>query len=75
MSRITVTVDAIDRNDDDVQVATLVADNGVSVIVPVSALPDGTEEGVVLTLALDVDPDETERRRMHVKDLQKKLFG
>lgn len=75
MSRASLTIDAIDRNADDEVVATLVADTGVSVVVPVAMLPAGAREGDVLAITLERDEVETEARRSRVKDLQKQLFG
>jgi hypothetical protein len=70
-----MTVDEIELNADNERVAVLLGDDGSQVVMPLSLLPAGTQEGDVLNLSLAHDSDETERRRERVKGLQKKLFG
>lgn len=70
-----MTVDEIELNANNERVAVLIGDDGTQLVMPLSMLPPGTQEGDVLNLSLDHDDDETQRRRKHVGDLQKKLFG
>ncbi len=70
-----MTVDEIELNAENQRVAVLVGDDGTHLVMPLAMLPDGTRIGDVLTLSLDRDIDETERRRKTVRDLQRKLFG
>ena len=72
--RIRLTVDEIDRDRDNVELATLVSDSGHEVIIPLELLPDGTRIGDVLTADLSLDPHERERRRTWISDLQRRLF-
>lgn len=70
-----VTVDQIELDADNERVAVLIGDDGSQIVMPLSLLPAGTQEGDVLNLLLAHDSDETERRRERVAGLQKKLFG
>ena len=70
-----MTVDEIEVNANNERVAVLIGDDGTQLVVPLSLLPAGTQEGDVLNLSLDHDTGETERRRRLVGNLQKKLFG
>lgn len=70
-----VTVDEIGPDPDDELLATLVTDAGQILTVPLSALPADTHEGDVLTVAFTPEPDESERRRKYISDLQRRLFG
>jgi hypothetical protein len=72
---VRLTIDEIEVNADDEEVATLVTDDGQMLVVPVTLLPNGARRGDVLTLTLTRDPDETEARRQRIVDLQKRLFG
>jgi hypothetical protein len=69
-----VTVDEIEPNAAGRLMATLVADNGESFVVPLDLLPHGTRVNDVLRLALEPDPDETEQRHRRISDLQRRLF-
>lgn len=69
-----VTVDEIEPDANGRLLATLVADNGESFVVPLDLLPPGTRVNDVLRLALEADPDETEQRRRRISDLQQRLF-
>jgi hypothetical protein len=75
VNAVRLTVDDIDVNADDEQVAALVTDDGQVMVVPLEILPAGVRRGDVLTLTLERDPDETEARRQKILDLQKRLFG
>ena len=68
----------IDRFEQDAQgneLAVLVFDDGQQLILPVSRLPDGCQNGTVLTVDLTPDPAETERRLERVKQVQSRVFG
>jgi hypothetical protein len=72
---ILLTVDEVGPDADNVLLATLVSDNGEQLTVPLDLLPDGTRVGDVLRAHFTRDPDERERRRRHIADLQRRLFG
>ena len=72
---IRLTVDEISPDQDKRPLATLVNDAGDQVTVPLSLLPEGTRVGDVLIASFEPDPDERERRRRHIADLQRRLFG
>ena len=75
MTRTKLTVDAIDETASGELVATLVADDGARLVLPLSKLPEGTREGDVVSMSLEREPEETTTRRRRVTDLQKRLFG
>jgi hypothetical protein len=72
---IRVTVDEIGPDQDNRLLATLVTDREELLVVPLTLLPEGTRTGDVLTLSFTPEPDERERRRKHISDLQRRLFG
>jgi hypothetical protein len=72
---IRVTVDEITPDLDDRLLATLVTDNEELLTIPLTLLPEGTRVGDVLTMSFAPEPDEGERRRRHISDLQRRLFG
>jgi hypothetical protein len=75
MADLRVTVDEIERGSDGQQLATLVTDEGDTIVVPLAVLPDETRDGDVLLVRFEREPEETERRRSRISDLQKRLFG
>lgn len=70
-----LTVDEIGPDQDKRQLATLVSEAGQQVTIPVELLPEGTRVGDVLLARFEQDPDERERRRQWISDLQRRLFG
>lgn len=70
-----VTVDEISLNEDGEPMATLVADDGRTFVVPLSSLPDGVRDGDVLQASFESLPDETAARRKRIDALQRRLFG
>lgn len=70
-----LTVDEIDTGADGNLLATLVTDTGDQVIVPLELLPQGTRVGDLLRAGFTLDPDERERRRARISELQRRLFG
>lgn len=72
---IRLTVDEIGPDQDNRPLARLVSDDGDQVMVPLSLLPERTRVGDVLMASFLPDPDERERRRKHIADLQRRLFG
>lgn len=74
-ARQRMTVDEIELNADNQRVAVLIGDDGTQVVLPLALLPNGTQEGDVLSLSFAQDAGETEARRQRVAGLQKKLFG
>lgn len=72
--QFTATVDEIDRRADGEDIATLAADSGQVMTVPASLLPEGVKVNDVVIVGLRVDPDETERRRSRISNLQNQLF-
>ncbi|MCO5177729.1 MAG: DUF3006 domain-containing protein [Thermomicrobiales bacterium] len=70
-----VTVDEIDSDEHGEMLATLVTDDGRMIVVPLSSLPDGTNDGDVLDVSFTALPQETEKRREHIDSLQRRLFG
>ncbi len=75
MTSLRLTVDKMSENRDGELVATLVSDDGAIVTAPLAMLPAGTRQGDVLIVTIEPDPDETARRRDHVAELQRRLFG
>jgi hypothetical protein len=74
-SELRVTVDDIDEAAEGEQVARLVTDDEDQIVIPAALLPRGTRRGDVLSMTLARDPDETDRRRSRISELQRKLFG
>lgn len=72
---IRVTIDEIEPDQDNVQLATLVSDENDVLTVPLHLLPVGARAGDVLTMTFRQEPDEREQRRMHISDMQRRLFG
>lgn len=72
---IRLTVDEIGPDQDNRALATLVGDSGDQITVPLTMLPEGTRVGDVLIATFLPDPDERERRRRRIADLQRRLFG
>jgi hypothetical protein len=70
-----VTVDEIETGEGGQRFATLVSDDGDILVVPLGMLPVVTGVGVVLSISFEREPDETDRRRSRISDLQKRLFG
>lgn len=70
-----VTIDEISRSESGEMVATLVADDGRILVVPLSSLPAGVRDGDVLQASFEPLPDETETRRRRIEALQRRLFG
>lgn len=70
-----LTVDEIGQDAESNLLATLVTDTGEQVTVPLQLLPEGTRVGDVLQAGFTLDPDERERRRTHISELQRRLFG
>lgn len=70
-----VTVDEISRDEHGEPVATLVADDGRTFVVPLSSLPAGVRDGDVLSASFEPLPDETAARRRRIDALQRRLFG
>lgn len=70
-----LTVDEIEPDQHNHLLATLLTDSGDRVIVPVELLPEGTRVGDVLHAHFSHAPDERERRRSRIADLQRRLFG
>ena len=75
MTSLRLTLDEVSENRDGELIATLVADNGAVVTAPLAALPKGARQGDVLVVTIEPDPDETARRRDHIAELQRRLFG
>lgn len=69
------TIDRFEETQDGSVVAVLVGDDGSEMILPRAALPGGVRRGDVLRTAFMPDAHETARRRAHVEDLQRRLFG
>lgn len=74
-STVRLTVDEIEPDANDTPLATLVSDGGEQLTVPLSRLPQGTRVGDVLRVDFTPDPDERARRRQHIANLQRRLFG
>lgn len=72
---IRLTVDDIGPDQGHALLATLITDARQQVTVPLELLPEGTRVGDVLLAHFVSDPDERERRRQHISDLQRRLFG
>lgn len=70
-----LTVDEISPDQDNRPLARLVSDNGDQMSVALTLLPEGTRVGDVLVVSFRPDPDERKRRRQHIADLQRRLFG
>lgn len=70
-----VTVDEISRDENGELVATLVADDGRMLVVPLSSLPAGVRDGDVLEASFEPLPAETAARRRRIEALQRRLFG
>lgn len=75
MSRHRVTIDEISPDRYGEHLATLVDDEGRSVVLPADLLPADARIGDVLTLTLERDVDETTKRVDRVASLQQRLFG
>lgn len=73
--RLRASIDQLGPDQHGETLATLVTDDGDTLVLPARLLPDGTRAGDVLLLTLRREPDETERRRSRIADLQKRLFG
>lgn len=69
------TVDQLGPDQQGRTLATLVTDDGDSLVLPAGLLPEDTREGDVVRVTLRREPDETERRRSRVRKLQERLFG
>lgn len=69
------TVDRFETDEPGNRIAVLVFDDGQQLILPASRLPDGCQNGMVLTVDLTPDRAETERRIRRVKQVQSRLFG
>lgn len=74
-SGLIATVERIEHDEQHHQFAVLVFDDGQQLNIPLERLPDGCSVGTVLTLQLNPDFDETERRLQRVKQVQSRLFG
>jgi hypothetical protein len=74
-TRLRATVDEITVNADDVELASLITDDGLELIVPLAVLPPGTRDGDVLLIRFEQDPDARAERRQRIAELQEKLFG
>lgn len=68
-------VDEIITTAEGERIAVLVADAGGTVTIPMRLLPEGVRVNDVLDFTLSPIPEETERRRTHVRSLQQRLFG
>lgn len=75
MSRHRVTIDEIGPDRYGERLATLVDDEGRSVVLPADLLPADARIGDVLTLTFERDVDETAKRVDRVASLQQRLFG
>jgi hypothetical protein len=74
-SQVRATVDEITTDADDVPLASLLTDDGVSLVVPLTLLPTGTRDGDVLLIRFQHDAGERAARRAKVAELQARLFG
>jgi hypothetical protein len=74
-AQLTATIDHIEHDENNNQLAVLVFDDQQQLILPLDRLPDGCQEGTIITLSLQRNEEETERRRDHIKALQSRLFG
>ena len=72
---IRVTIDDISPNEESINLANLVTDDGRTLTVPLDLLPEGADVGEVLKLTFEFDQAETKERRERVAKLQKRLFG
>jgi len=68
-------IDRLERDERGHHLAVIVLDDGQQLVVPAEILPKDAKEGDVLILRLEIDRDETERRRARIRDLQRELFG
>lgn len=74
-SRLRLTVDEIEPDQDDQAMATLVTDDGDLLFIPLHLLPAGTRVNDVLLVSFEPEPDERQRRLDYIADLQRRLFG
>ena len=69
------TIDRFETDEAGNHFAVLAFDDGQQLILPVSRLPEGCQDGTVLMVNLTPDHAETERRLQQVKQVQSRLFG
>lgn len=74
-SSVRVTLDEISLDAADIDLATLVTDAADILTVPLALLPEGSKRGDLFTLRIERHPDETERRKRRILELQRRLFG
>ena len=72
---LSTTLDRIEQDEYGRALAVLVFDDGEQLDLPLERLPSGAREGSVLTISFQLDPDESQRRRAAVRNLQARLFG
>lgn len=72
---IRVTIDDISPDEESINLASLVTDDGRTVTLPLDLLPEGADVGEVLKLTIEIDHAETRERHERVAKLQKRLFG
>ena len=63
---------SVDRVEGDI--AVLLSREAHRWLLPREMLPEGTAEGDVLRVILEPEPEETERRRSRIRDLQQRLL-
>ncbi len=69
------TVDRVVRDQEGVERAVLVFDDGQQLVLPLEMLPPGVRPQQVLSVDFHVDAGETSRRAGRVERLQRELFG
>jgi hypothetical protein len=74
-TELTVTLDHIEQDQQGEQLAVLVFDDSQQLVVPLDRLPDGCQEGTVLTLTFQQNQNETDHRREQIRTLQSRIFG
>lgn len=69
------TIDRFERDESGKSHAVLVFDDGQELLVDRAHLPSGAKPHQLLTLAFQLDREETARRSDQIQQLQRELFG
>jgi hypothetical protein len=72
---IRATLDEITPNAKDVDLASLVTDDGEILTIPLALLPGDSKPGDLFTLRIERHPDETTQRKRRILEMQRRLFG
>lgn len=72
---IRATIDRVVRDQTGAERAVLVFDDGQQLVLPLELLPPGARAQQVISIAFEIDADESADRADQVSRLQRELFG